>query len=138
MDTNLYFQYLENDGRAWFLLEDTSGAERLKVWVWVVEEVGVVVDQQRLDVVEDEPKLVCVFHCVQTWMVLYHQGGSKAAHTGGVQYFTHLGRMNTDRRKESVLGRKSFFEMLLEIGCTQAVYTSCYDEPEHHEMKQEM
>lgn len=62
MHIDLYFLYLENDGRAWFLLQDTSGAEGLKVRVWVVEEVGVVVDQQRLDVVEDEPELVGVLH----------------------------------------------------------------------------
>lgn len=106
LHTDLYFPYLENDGRAWFLLQDTSGAEGLEVRVRVVEEVGVVVDQQRLDVVEDEPKLVRVLHCVQTRMVLRHQGGSEAAHTGGVQYFTHLGR---DGRKENVSGRKSTF-----------------------------
>lgn len=79
------------------MLQDTRGAEGLKVRVWVVEEVGVVVDQQCLDVVEDEPKLVRVLHRVQTWKVLCNQGGSEAAHTGGVQYFTHLRRMNKDR-----------------------------------------
>lgn len=75
------------------MLQDTSGAQGLKVRIWVVEEVGVVVDQQRLDIVEDEPKLVCMFYCVQTWEVLCHQGWSVAAHTGCVQYFTHLGRV---------------------------------------------
>lgn len=55
------------------------------------------IDQQRLDVVEDEPKLVCVLYCVQTGTVLCNQGGSEAAHTGGVQYFTHLGRMKRER-----------------------------------------
>lgn len=125
MHTNLYSLYLENDGWAWFLLQDTRGAEGLKVRVWVVEEVGVVVDQQRLDVVEDEPELICVLHRVQTWMVLCHQGGSKAAHTGGVQYFTHLERMNKDRGK-NVLGRKSTF--WYAIGdVLHSVYTSCYD-----------
>ncbi len=108
------------------MLQDTTGAEGLKVRIWVVEEVGVVVDQQRLDVVEDEPKLVCVLHCVQTWMVLCHQGGSEAAHSGGVQYFTHLGRMNKDRGK-TVLGRNPLFDMLPRMCCTQTVYTSCYD-----------
>lgn len=125
MYINLYFLYLENDGWAWLLLQDTSGAEGLKVRVRVVKEVGVVVDQQRLDVVEDEPKLVRVLHCVQTRMVLCNQGGSEAAHTGGVQYFTNLGRMNIDRRKKSVWGRNPLFVMLLGVALKQS--RSCYD-----------
>lgn len=88
------------------MLQDTSGAEGLKIRVGVVEEVGVVVDQQRLDVVEDEPKLVRVLHRVQTWVVLGHQGGSEAAHAGGVQDFTHLGRTSRVRGEENVWGRK--------------------------------
>lgn len=39
------FLYLENDWRAWLLLQNPSGAEGFKVRVWIVEEVGVVVDQ---------------------------------------------------------------------------------------------
>lgn len=72
------------------MLQDAGAAEGLKVRIGVVEEVGVVVDQQSLDVVEDEAKLVCVLHCVQAWMVLHHQGGGEAAHTGHVQHFTNL------------------------------------------------
>lgn len=98
----LCFLYLENDGRAWFLFQDAGAAEGLKVRIGVVEEVGVVVDQQGLDVVEDEAKLVCVLHCVQAWMVLDHQGGGEAAHTGHVQHFTNLERM----KKEMKRGRR--------------------------------
>lgn len=39
------FLYLENDWRAWLLLQDPSSAEGFKVRVWIVEQVGVVVDQ---------------------------------------------------------------------------------------------
>lgn len=94
----LCFLYLENDGWAWFLFQDTGAAEGLKVRIGVVEEVGVVVDQQGLDVVEDEAKLICVLHCVQPWMVLRHQGGGEAAHTGHVQHFTNLERMNKEMK----------------------------------------
>lgn len=91
------FPYLEDDGGSWLLLQDPGGAEGLEVRVWVVEEVGVVVDQQRLDVVEDEAELVGVLHRVQARVVLRHQGGSEAAHARGVQHFTNLGRTNTGR-----------------------------------------
>lgn len=72
------------------MLQDTGGAQGLKVRVGVVEEVGVVEDQQRLDVVEDEPELVRVLHRVQARMVFRHQGGGEAAHARGVQDFTDL------------------------------------------------
>lgn len=90
--------YLKNDGRAWLLLQDPCGAEGLKVRVGVVQEVSVVVDQQGLDVVKDEAELVCMLHCVQTWMVLGQKGRSEAAHACSVQYFTHLQR--TDKKSE--------------------------------------
>lgn len=90
--------YLEDDGRAWFLLQDAAAAEGLEGRVGVVQQVGVVVDQQRLDVVEDEAKFVRVLHRVQARVVLSHQGGGEAAHAGGVQYFTHLGK----RRKANL------------------------------------
>lgn len=83
--------YLENDGRAWFLLQDAAVAEGLEGRVGVVQQVGVVVDQQRLHVVEDEAKFVGMLHRVQARVVLGHEGGGEAAHAGGVQYFTHLG-----------------------------------------------
>lgn len=88
--------YLENDRRAGFLLKDAVGAQRLEVRVGVVEEVGVVVDQERLHIVEDESKLISMFHCVQAWEVLCHEGGGEAAHSGGVQHFTHLKIKKTD------------------------------------------
>lgn len=120
MHINLCFLHLENDGRARFLLQDAGGAQGLEVRVGVVEEVGVVVDQQRLDVVEDEAELIGVLHRVQAWMVLGHQGGGEAAHAGGVQYFTHLG----EYEGENMSG---FLEILPGTGCTL-----------HPEMKQEM
>lgn len=83
------------------MLQHTSGAQGLKVRIWVVQQVGVVVDQQRLDVVENEPKLVCVLNCVQAGMVLCQEGRSQAAHTGGVQDFTHLGGT---KKKKCYLG----------------------------------
>lgn len=121
-----YGLYLENDGGSWFLLQDTGGAERFKIRVRVVEEVGIIVDQQRLHVVEDESKLVRMLHRVQTWMVLRHQGGSKAAHAGSVQYFTHLERewTNTSEKKRS--HRDNLLSVLQQRGRTEAVYTSCY------------
>lgn len=82
------------------MFQDTGAAEGLKVRIGVVEEVGVVVDQQRLDVVEDEAKLICMLHRVQPWMVLDRQGGGEAAHAGHVQHFTDLERMNKEREQE--------------------------------------
>lgn len=105
--SNLYVLYLENDGRAGFLLQDTGSAEWLEVRVGVVEEVGVVVDQQCLDIVEDEAKFIRVLHRVQAWVVLCHQGGSEAAHAGCVQHLTHLGSII--RRKANASKRKSPF-----------------------------
>lgn len=105
--SNLYVPHLENDGRAGFLLQDTGSAEWLEVGVGVVKEVGVVVDQQCLDVVEDEAKFIRMLHRVQAWVVLCHQGGSEAAHAGCVQYLTHLGSII--RRKANVSKRKSPF-----------------------------
>lgn len=81
------------------MLQDTAAAEGLKVRVGVVEEVGVVVDQQRLHVVEDEAKLVCVLHRVQAWVVLHRQGGGEAAHAGHVQHFADLESRNTKEEK---------------------------------------
>lgn len=123
--SNPSFPYLEDDGWSWLLLQDPGGAEGLEVRVWVVEEVGVVVDQQRLDVVEDEAELVGVLHRVQARVVLRHQGGSEAAHARGVQHFTHLGRTNTGRGlkqnifKKTVSGEKiPLLETLLGTRCT--------------------
>lgn len=93
--------HLENDGGAWFLLQDAAAAEGLKVGVGVVEEVGVVVDQQRLHVVEDEAKLVCMLDGVQAWVVLHRQGGGEAAHAGHVQHFTNLECRNAEKEKTS-------------------------------------
>lgn len=105
--SDLYVPYLENDGRAGFLLQDTGSAEWLEVRVGVVEEVGVVVDQQCLDIVEDEAKFIRVLHRVQAWVVLRHQGGSEAAHAGCVQHLTHLG--SVIRRKEKRVKEKTPF-----------------------------
>lgn len=96
---NVSFLYLQNDGWAWFLLQDTGAAEGLKVRIGVVEEVGVVVDQQRLDIVEDEAKFVRVLHGVQPWVVLHRQGGGEAAHAGHVQHFTNLESTNKEKEK---------------------------------------
>lgn len=54
--------YLQNNRRAWFLLQDSVGIERFKVRVWVVQEVSVVVNQKSLHVIEDEAKLICMLH----------------------------------------------------------------------------
>lgn len=76
-----------------------------------------------MDVVEDESKLVRMLHGVQTWMVLCHQRRSKAAHAGGVQYFTHLERVNEEKRKNVM---KKLSVMLL--GCVALKQST------HHEM----
>lgn len=94
--------YLEDDGRAGFLLQDPGGAERLEVRVGVVQQVGVVVDEQRLHVVEDEAELVGVLHRVQARVVLGHEGGGEAAHAGGVQHFTHLRRKKNKLREGEI------------------------------------
>ena len=77
-------RYLEDDGRARLLLHHPVGAEGLEEGVGVVQEVGVVVDQQGLHVVEDEAKLVGVLHRVETGAVFSRQGRGEAAHGGGV------------------------------------------------------
>lgn len=83
------------------MLQDTRAAQGLKIRIGVVEEVGVVVDQQRLDVVEDEAKLVGMLHSVQPRVVLHRQGGGEAAHAGHVQHFTNLESMNKEKEKTS-------------------------------------
>lgn len=46
------------------MIQDSSGAEQFKGWVGVVDELGVIVNEQRLDVIEDESKLIWPFHSV--------------------------------------------------------------------------
>lgn len=88
-------RYLEDDGGARFLLQDARGAERLEGGVGVVDEVGVVVEEQRLHVVEDEAELVGTLHCVQSGPVFQGEGRGQARHGGRVQHFTHLGKCST-------------------------------------------
>lgn len=90
--------YFEYDGRSWFLLQHTCQTEGLQVRVGVVDEAGVVVSEQSLDVVENEAELVHVFDRLLVCSLLCFQGGSKAADGGCVQHFAHLER-NRGRRR---------------------------------------
>lgn len=72
------------------MIQDTGRAEQLEGGVGVVDELGVVVNQQGLDVVKDEPKLVRPLHGVQAGPVVRGQGGCQAGQGGGVDNFTHL------------------------------------------------
>lgn len=58
--------------------------------VGVVDEACVVVCEQSLDVVENEPKLVHVFDRLLVRRVLCLQRGGEAADGGCVQHFAHL------------------------------------------------
>ena len=107
--------YLENDGGAGFLLQDSGGAERLEVRVGVVEQVGVVVHQQRLDVVEDEAELVGVLHRLQTLEGLCRQGWSQAAHARGVQHLTHL----EENEQKTTCEENLLFETLMHAASTR-------------------
>lgn len=82
--------YLQDDGGSWLLIQDAGRAEQLEGGVGVVDELGVVVNQQGLDVVKDEPKLVRPLHGVQAGPVVRGQGGCQAGQGGGVDNFTHL------------------------------------------------
>lgn len=82
--------YLQNDGGSWLLIQDSSGAEQLKGWVGVVDELGIVVNEQGLDVVKDKSKFIWPFHSVQAWPVVSGQRGCQAGEGGGVHNFTHL------------------------------------------------
>ena len=87
------FTYLEYDGRAGFLLQDPGQAEGLQVGVGVIDEAGIVVGQQGLDVVEDEAELVHVLHRLLVCRVFRLQRGGKAADGRGVQHLAHLRRI---------------------------------------------
>lgn len=82
--------YLQNDGGSRLLIQDPSGAEQFKGRVGVVDELGVVVNQQGLDIVKDESKLVRPFHGVQARPVVRGQGGCQAGQGGGVHNLAHL------------------------------------------------
>lgn len=83
--------YLQDDGRARLLLQHPGGAQHFERGVGVVDELGVVVDQQGLDVVEDEAELVRPLHGVQPRAVLGAQGGSQAGQGRGIHHLAHLG-----------------------------------------------
>lgn len=82
--------YLQNDGGSWLLVQDSSRAEQLKGRVGVVDELGVVVNQQGLDVVKDKSKLVWPLHGVQAGPIVRGQRGCQAGQGGGVHNFAHL------------------------------------------------
>lgn len=82
--------YFEYDGSARFLLQHARQAEGLQVGVGVVDEAGVVVGEQSLDVVEDEAELVHVFDRLLVGGLLCFQRGGEAADGGRVQHFAHL------------------------------------------------
>lgn len=82
--------YLQNDGGSWLLIQDSSRAEQFKGRVGVVDELGVVVNQQGLDVVEDKSKLVWPLHGVQARPIVRGQRGCQAGQGGGVHNFAHL------------------------------------------------
>jgi len=90
--------YLQYDGRARLLLQHPGRAQEFKRRVGVVDELGVVVDQQVLDVVEDEAKLVRPLDGVQAGPVLGGEGGGEAGQRRGVHHLADLrGRQRFDR-----------------------------------------
>lgn len=70
--------YLQDDGGSRLLIQDSGGAEQFKGGVGVVDELGVIVNEQGLDVIKDESKLVWPFHGVQAWPVVRGEGGCQA------------------------------------------------------------
>lgn len=88
--------HFEYDGSSWFLLQHTRQAEGLQVGVGVVDEAGVVVGEQSLDVVEDEAELVHVFDRLLVGGLLRFQRGGEAADGGRVQHFAHLAQRSCD------------------------------------------
>lgn len=72
------------------MVQDSSRAEQFKGWVGVVDELGVVVNQQGLDVVKDKSKLVWPLHGVQAGPIVRGQRGCQAGQGGGVHNFAHL------------------------------------------------
>lgn len=82
--------HLQDDGRSWLLIQDSRRAEQFKGGVGVVDELGVVVNQQGLDVVKDKSELIWPLHRVQAWPVVRGQRGCQAGQGGGVHNFTHL------------------------------------------------
>lgn len=82
-----YFEYDRSSG---LLLQHTRQAEGLQVRVGVVDEAGVVVGEQSLDVVEDEAELVHVFDRLLIGRLLGFQRGGEAADGGRVQHLANL------------------------------------------------
>lgn len=101
--------YLQNDGGSWLLIQDSGGAEQFKGWVGVVGELRVIVNEQGLDVVKDEAKLIGPLHSVQAGPVVCGQGGRQAGQGGGVHDFAHLGgpECSTEIQTERGWGRVS-------------------------------
>lgn len=70
--------YLQDDGGSWLLIQDSSRAEQFEGWVGVVDELGVIVNKQGLDIIEDKSKLVWTFHSVKARPVVRGQRGCQA------------------------------------------------------------
>lgn len=89
--------YFEYDGCSWFLLQHARQTEGLQVRVGVVDEAGVVVGEQSLDVVENKAELIHMLDRLLVCSLLCFQRGGKAADGGRVQHFAHLEK-NRGRR----------------------------------------
>lgn len=96
--------YLQNDGGSRLLVQDSGRAEQFKGWVGVVDELRVVVDEQGLDVVEDESKLIWPLHGVQAGPVVRGQRGRQTGQGGGVHDFAHLGGPEHSTEMQTVRG----------------------------------
>lgn len=82
--------YLQNDGGSRLLIQDSCRTEQFKGRVRVVDELGVVVNEQGLYIVEDKAKLVWPLHSIQAWAVVRGERGRQAGEGGGVYSFAHL------------------------------------------------
>lgn len=72
------------------MIQDSSRAEQFKGRVGVVDKLGVVVNQQGLDIVKDKSELIWPFYSVQARAVVRGQRGCQAGEGGCVHDFTHL------------------------------------------------
>lgn len=84
--------YLQDDGCARLELQDSRGTKGLKHGVGIVGEIGLVEDEQGLDVVQDEAKLLGPLCQVRLVVGPQRKGRSLAGHLRGVQNLTELQR----------------------------------------------
>lgn len=89
-DLGKYLIYLEYDGRPWLELLNSRDTKWFKHWIWVIDEVGVVEGQHRLNIVQDEAELIrSLWHFLLPAQTVGKLWGH-ALHSGGTQNLTYL------------------------------------------------